>query len=82
MNWRRGLMRTYLVLWFLWAATLTWTCIFGSLRYDPPTKRTVVQVPGDETSYPHSAADPDSTIYYDWREVPRSHTCRANPASR
>jgi len=70
MNWQRGLTRAYLVLWFLWAVTLVGVGIFGYLRYDQPTKRALVQVPGSETTYPHEDSDSTVSSYYDWREVP------------
>src|SRR2546430_7903939 len=67
MNWRRGMMRTYLVLWFLWAATLTYAGILSHLSYEPPTKRKLVQV--SKPSYPVAPAD-TNVIFWDWREVP------------
>lgn len=55
-------MRTYLVLWFLWAATLTYAGILGYLRYGPPTRFEVVRVPNTEHLFDPLGADGNGVL--------------------
>jgi hypothetical protein len=51
MNWKRGITRVYLVLWFIWAVTLTWAGILSNLKYGPPIREA-----------PINLVSPDSTV--------------------
>jgi len=51
MNWERGITRIYLVVWLVWAVTLTGAGILVNLKYGPPIRYETVRVPNTEHRY-------------------------------